>query len=77
MEDSDQQAWQQLMHEREERLEQALQCAEAGRGSPEDWAIIRSECGLSEARWSSLVARRVHNPKVAGSNPALATQIEE
>ena len=25
------------------------------------------------ARWSSLVARRAHNPKVAGSNPALAT----
>jgi hypothetical protein len=26
------------------------------------------------ARWSSLVARRAHNPKVAGSNPARATQ---
>ena len=25
------------------------------------------------ARWSSLVARRAHNPKVVGSNPALAT----
>src|SRR5258705_13991956 len=27
----------------------------------------------SVARWSSLVARWAHNPKVAGSNPALAT----
>ena len=26
------------------------------------------------AGWSSLVARRAHNPKVAGSNPAPATQ---
>ncbi len=25
------------------------------------------------AGWSSLVARRAHNPKVAGSNPAPAT----
>ena len=25
------------------------------------------------AGWSSLVARRAHNPKVVGSNPALAT----
>jgi hypothetical protein len=24
----------------------------------------------SDAGWSSLVARRAHNPKVAGSNPA-------
>ncbi len=30
-------------------------------------------CNLFDARWSSLVARRAHNPKVAGSNPALAT----
>ena len=26
-----------------------------------------------EAGWSSLVARRAHNPKVVGSNPAPAT----
>jgi hypothetical protein len=26
-----------------------------------------------DARWSSLAARRAHNPKVVGSNPALAT----
>ena len=28
-----------------------------------------------DAGWSSLVARRAHNPKVAGSNPAPATKI--
>lgn len=27
----------------------------------------------ANARWSSLVARRAHNPQVAGSNPARAT----
>src|SRR5262245_53162656 len=29
--------------------------------------------GPLSAGWSSLVARRAHNPKVAGSNPAPAT----
>ena len=29
---------------------------------------------LGNAGWSSLEARRAHNPKVAGSNPAPATQ---
>src|SRR5581483_1793595 len=28
-----------------------------------------------DAGWSSLVARRAHNPKVAGSNPAPAMEI--
>src|SRR5213592_2998107 len=28
----------------------------------------------SDAGWSSQVARRAHNPKVAGSNPAPATE---
>ena len=27
-----------------------------------------------DARWSSLVARRAHNPKVVGSNPTRATE---
>src|SRR5947208_10007181 len=30
----------------------------------------------SDAGWSSLVARWAHNPKVAGSNPAPATNLE-
>ena len=29
------------------------------------------------AEWSSLVARRAHNPKVVGSNPASATKKEQ
>ncbi|GEM_PF-5225990 len=33
----------------------------------------RSICHVSGAGWSSLVARRAHNPKVVGSNPAPAT----
>ncbi len=31
---------------------------------------------LSDAGWSSLVARRAHNPKVVGSNPAPATKFK-
>ena len=30
-------------------------------------------CHLDDAGWSSLAARRAHNPKVVGSNPAPAT----
>ena len=30
---------------------------------------------LTDAGWSSLVARRAHNPKVVGSNPAPATNL--
>ena len=34
-------------------------------------------CGptVFDAGWSSLVARRAHNPKVGGSNPPPATKI--
>ena len=32
-----------------------------------------SRLRLPDARWSSLVARRAHNPKVGGSNPPRAT----
>ncbi len=30
-----------------------------------------------DAGWSSLVARRAHNPKVPGSNPGPATKLDE
>ena len=33
------------------------------------------ECRHTDAGWSSLVARRAHNPKVVGSNPAPATNL--
>jgi hypothetical protein len=40
--------------------------------------VLSREGGLNTNRcvgagWSSLVARRAHNPKVVGSNPAPAT----
>ena len=31
---------------------------------------------FSDAGWSSLAARRAHNPKVVGSNPAPATSFK-
>ena len=31
---------------------------------------------ISDAGWSSLVARRAHNPKAVGSNPAPATKFK-
>ena len=39
------------------------------------WAIIPDILDFSDAGWSSLAARRAHNPKVVGSNPAPATKI--
>ena len=32
---------------------------------------------ITGAGWSSLVARRAHNPKVVGSNPAPATNLTD
>ena len=37
-----------LMLERMQMLEEALQRAEAGTASGDDWNIIRSECGVSK-----------------------------
>ena len=40
-------------------------------------AALKTEYGIPHiAGWSSLVARRAHNPKVVGSNPAPATKIK-
>jgi hypothetical protein len=49
-----------------------LSVAEALRGCDRWIAPLRSE--PHDAGWSSSVARRAHNPKVAGSNPAPATK---
>ncbi len=35
---------------------------------------LYGRCSVGSAGWSSLEARRAHNPKVAGSNPAPATR---
>ena len=38
------------------------------------WRIHGQEGRRNDAGWSSLVARRAHNPEVVGSNPAPATK---
>ena len=38
-----------------------------------DVESVSTNLKLNIAGWSSLVARRAHNPKVVGSNPAPAT----
>ena len=40
----------------------------------ESWEYLRYNTSQVIAGWSSLVARRAHNPKVVGSNPAPATK---
>ena len=40
---------------------------------PLSWGLIVNLDDTRVAGWSSLVARRAHNPKVVGSNPAPAT----
>ena len=44
--------------------------------SRDTWVSYRFDPGFRHhiAEWSSLVARRAHNPKVVGSNPASATK---
>ena len=38
------------------------------------WIVgLHYNSGLTGAGWSSLAARRAHNPKVVGSNPTPAT----
>jgi hypothetical protein len=38
--------WHQLMLERQERLEESLNRAESGCATPDDWSVIRYECGV-------------------------------
>ena len=38
------------------------------------WTFVVTAFNLYNAGWSSLEARRAHNPKVIGSNPVPATQ---
>ena len=46
-------------------------------GSREDGQVTGKNGRIlgSDAGWSSLAARRAHNPKVVGSNPAPATKL--
>ena len=41
------------------------------------WVRFPSPAPVYDAGWSSQVARRAHNPEVAGSNPAPATNFKE
>lgn len=40
----------QLMLERIQRCEEALERAQAGQATKEDWEVIRFECGLKEQK---------------------------
>jgi hypothetical protein len=42
----------QLMLERQQQLEEALDKAESGVATQEDWAIIRYECGIPQRKRS-------------------------
>ena len=42
--------------------------------NPEYKLVYAAKKTSVDAGWSSLVARRAHNPKVVGSNPAPATK---
>ena len=59
------------MRSREGQLWSCLHIVDEGRGSAYSY-YLRNEAHRI-AGWSSLVARRAHNPKVVGSNPAPAT----
>ena len=62
---------------RRRRCSRPVVGAAAGRrGGTAPWWMPRRPCRMSffAAGWSSLVARRAHNPKVGGSNPPPATQ---
>jgi len=39
--------FEQAMQERQQMLEEALERAETGVATEEDWQLIRNECGLS------------------------------
>ena len=43
-------------------------------GKPRQRHPKNGRISASDAGWSSLAARRAHNPKVVGSNPAPATK---
>jgi hypothetical protein len=42
-----------------------------------DMGSCTVQSASSDAGWSSLAARRAHNPKVVGSNPAPATKYKK
>lgn len=57
----------QLELERMQRLEEALDRAEVGLATPDDWATIRFECGMPRRRYSVTFNKQLigelHEPK--------------
>lgn len=51
----------QLMLERMQQLEEALERAETGTATTDDWSIIRSECGLPRRHFVNLKSVRRKN----------------
>ena len=49
-------------------------CKALFRGISRQRPLKNGRISASDAGWSSLAARRAHNPKVVGSNPAPATK---
>jgi hypothetical protein len=41
-------------------LEEALQKAEAGAATPDDWVLIRAECGMPKSQFLSNLTRNEH-----------------
>ena len=56
------------------QLAEQLICNQQVIGSSPIIGLTLLKSNFNIAGWSSLEARRAHNPKVAGSNPAPATQ---
>ena len=52
-----------------------LENQEVGNGAGVRIPLSPPNCFYIIAGWSSSVARRAHNPKVVGSNPAPATMV--
>ena len=52
-------------------IRSSIQCANQFKTDRKTY--FKPESKSIDAGWSSLVARRAHNPKVVGSNPAPAT----
>lgn len=47
---------QQFMRERMQRCEEAIDRAQAGRATEEDWEVIRFECGLGKKEHKNAVS---------------------
>src|SRR5690606_38671574 len=63
-----------LAHSMRRRISSAGRAPALQAGGRRFGPVILHHLNIIIAGWSSLVARRAHNPKVVGSNPAPATK---